>query len=56
MLEGADQRFRIECLLARDGSRSSRYRYGGVGEVLYEILDNELFTLHGLAIAINRIV
>jgi hypothetical protein len=55
MLKGADQRLRIERLLARQRSRPSRYRDGGVGEVFYKIFDYEVFTLHGLASAIGRI-
>lgn len=45
MLEGADQRLRIEGLLAGGGSRPARSGYGTVGERLYEVFDYEVFIL-----------
>jgi hypothetical protein len=45
MLEGADERFRIECRLARGSSRSPCSRYGGVGEMFDEVFDYEVLTL-----------
>jgi len=54
MLEGADERFRVEGLLARSSARLSRCGYGGVGEVLDKVLDYKVFALQRSA-SIHRL-
>lgn len=45
MLEGANERLRVEGVLGGSRTRLPRGRYGGVREVFYEVLDYEIFTL-----------